>query len=109
VNAGQEAELDEMCRRHGSKQHQRWLWRRLDWEESWRPQQHAPEMARSNLPAALCSFSIQRFYTDGWGACCDWWVTSAVEEANALQQVKAQSICTTDSSQRLARKDDPVF
>ena len=65
------AEMDEMWSFVGSKQHQRWLWHAIDHRTgkvlAYVLATHE-DAALKQLQQLLAPFSIQRFYTDSWGA-----------------------------------------
>ncbi len=65
------AEMDEMWSFVGSKQHQRWLWHAIDHRTgkvlAYVLATHE-DSALKQLQQLLAPFSIQRFYTDSWGA-----------------------------------------
>ena len=67
----EEAELDEMWSFVRSKQQQRWLWHAIDHESgrilAYVLAEHK-DVAFLKLKTLLEPFSIQTFYTDGWGA-----------------------------------------
>ncbi len=66
-----EAEMDEMWSFVGSKQHQRWLWHAIDHRTgkvlAYVLATHE-DAALKQLQQLLAPFSIERFYTDSWGA-----------------------------------------
>jgi insertion element IS1 protein InsB len=67
----EEAEMDEMWSFVGSKQHQRWLWHAID-HRSGKVLAYVlathEDAALKQLQELLAPFSIERFYTDSWGA-----------------------------------------
>ncbi len=67
----EEAELDEMWSFVWSKQHQRWLWHAIDHQTgkvlAYVLATHE-DVALKKLQQLLAPFSIERFYTDSWGA-----------------------------------------
>jgi insertion element IS1 protein InsB len=67
----EEVEMDEMWSFVGSKQHQRWLWHAID-HQTGKVLAYVlatPEdSALKQLQQLLTPFSIERFYTDSWGA-----------------------------------------
>jgi insertion element IS1 protein InsB len=65
------AEIDEMWSFVESKQHQRWLWHAID-HQTGKVLAYVlatyEDSALKQLQQLLAPFSIQRFYTDSWGA-----------------------------------------
>ena len=107
------AEMDEMWSFVQSKKQQRWLWHAIDHRSGkvlayvLAPHEDA---ALKQLQQLLAPFSIQQFYTDGWGA----YQRLLDEQQHTIgkantQRIERKHLTSENADQTISKKNDLFF
>jgi IS1 family transposase len=107
------AEMDEMWSFVQSKKQQRWLWHAIDHETgkvlAYVLATHE-DTALKQLQQLLAPFSIQQFYTDGWGA----YQRLLDEQQHTIgkantQRIERKHLTSENADQTISKKNDLFF